>query len=161
MPLSRRPHRARRARRGLALAAVAALAAVLPPRGAAAQPAAQPPRNLQVLPKDIARDSLTQVMRGFTRALGVRCDYCHVQATPDFSRTPSNMGGWAWDRDDKLPKRTAREMIGQLTRGGVVRCRHPACTLRHARSVHFRSEFSPSAHLRGRVLGPGQQHQRI
>jgi hypothetical protein len=45
------------------------------------------------------------------QSLGVRCDYCHVQATPDFSRTPSNLGGWAWDRDDKPTKRRAREMM--------------------------------------------------
>jgi len=44
-------------------------------------------------------------------SLGVRCDFCHVQANPDFSRTPSNAGGWVWDRDDKLTKRRAREMM--------------------------------------------------
>jgi hypothetical protein len=44
-------------------------------------------------------------------SLGVQCDYCHVQATPDLSRTPSNAGGWTWDRDDKKPKRTARDMM--------------------------------------------------
>jgi tetratricopeptide (TPR) repeat protein len=40
--------------------------------------------NLQVFPKDIARDSLQTVMRGFTAALGVRCSFCHVEseATP-------------------------------------------------------------------------------
>src|SRR5262245_50426025 len=44
-------------------------------------------------------------------SLGVRCDYCHVQVAPDFTRTPSNVGGWEWDRDDKPEKRTAREMM--------------------------------------------------
>lgn len=33
--------------------------------------------NLKVLPRDITRDELVQVMRSFTGALGVRCQYCH------------------------------------------------------------------------------------
>lgn len=36
------------------------------------------PKNLQVLPKDISRDSLVQIMRRFSLDLGVRCQYCHV-----------------------------------------------------------------------------------
>jgi tetratricopeptide (TPR) repeat protein len=35
--------------------------------------------NLQVLPSGIPMDSLVSLMSGFTRALGVRCAYCHVQ----------------------------------------------------------------------------------
>lgn len=34
--------------------------------------------NLQFFPEDLARDSLIQVMRGFSFALGVRCQYCHI-----------------------------------------------------------------------------------
>lgn len=33
--------------------------------------------NLKVLPADIRIDSLSETMAGFTRALGVRCTYCH------------------------------------------------------------------------------------
>lgn len=33
--------------------------------------------NLQVLPPTISVDSLLETMAGFTRALGVRCTYCH------------------------------------------------------------------------------------
>lgn len=33
--------------------------------------------NLKVLPTDISIDSLLGTMAGFTRALGVRCTYCH------------------------------------------------------------------------------------
>ena len=36
------------------------------------------PKNLQVLPKDWTGEQLSPVMKGFTRALGVRCSYCHV-----------------------------------------------------------------------------------
>jgi tetratricopeptide (TPR) repeat protein len=36
------------------------------------------PANLQVFPKDWTGERLAPVMRGFTRALGVRCTHCHV-----------------------------------------------------------------------------------
>ena len=35
------------------------------------------PKNLQVLPKEWPGKRLEPVMKGFTRALGVRCSYCH------------------------------------------------------------------------------------
>ena len=87
--------------------------------GAAFAPsvAAQPPGSagerrpklevLQALPES----QLFPVMNLVAESLGVRCDYCHVQVSPDLSKTPSNVGGWVWDRDDKAPKRTAREMM--------------------------------------------------
>lgn len=34
--------------------------------------------NLQVLPENFPPERLRAVMQGFTRALGVRCSYCHV-----------------------------------------------------------------------------------
>lgn len=61
--------------------------------------------NLKVLPKDITRERLTGIMRGFTQALGVRCSTCHVGeeglplATYDFAS------------DDKGTKLKAREML--------------------------------------------------
>ncbi len=36
------------------------------------------PKNLQVLPKDWPGSRLWPVMTGFTNALGVRCEHCHV-----------------------------------------------------------------------------------
>ena len=36
------------------------------------------PKNPRVLPADFPAAKLSAVMRGFTRALGVRCSYCHV-----------------------------------------------------------------------------------
>jgi hypothetical protein len=64
-------------------------------------------RVLQALPEA----QLFPLMNLLADSLGVRCDYCHVQATPDLTRTPSNLGGWVWDSDDKLQKRTARDMM--------------------------------------------------
>ena len=49
---------------------------------AAAPPAGQhppmpKPTNLQVLPKDISTDDLIKLMRGYSQALGVHCNFCH------------------------------------------------------------------------------------
>ena len=87
------------------------------PAAAAAQAAAQQPGSagatrpkLEVL-QSLPEAQLFPLMNLVATSLGVRCDHCHVQANPDLSRTPSNVGGWVWDRDDKLPKRRAREMM--------------------------------------------------
>jgi hypothetical protein len=48
------------------------------------QPGARPQRpqpkpvNLKVLPKDISREDLIKIMRGYTGALGVGCKFCHA-----------------------------------------------------------------------------------
>lgn len=34
--------------------------------------------NLKLLPKDIKRPELTEKMRSFNKALGVKCNFCHV-----------------------------------------------------------------------------------
>jgi tetratricopeptide (TPR) repeat protein len=34
--------------------------------------------NLQVLPKDLGKRELLETMKNFTRALGVRCQFCHI-----------------------------------------------------------------------------------
>src|SRR4029078_9736000 len=75
-----------------------------PPAAGANRPK---PQVLQALPES----QLFPWMTLLADSLGVRCYYCHVQATPDFTRTPSNLGGWVWDSDDKPQKRTARQMM--------------------------------------------------
>ncbi|HEX2311647.1 MAG TPA: hypothetical protein VHH91_13135, partial [Vicinamibacterales bacterium] len=64
-------------------AAAASLASAQNPPPAPAPPGAgtqEEPRfkNLQVLPKGIARPQLGEVMQAFARSLGVGCDHCHM-----------------------------------------------------------------------------------
>lgn len=60
-------------------------------------------KNLQVLPKNISKDSLDMIMDGFKAALGVRCNFCHVfNGKPDFAS------------DEKPEKNIARKMM-QMT----------------------------------------------
>ena len=70
------------------------------PPGAASQY-----KNLQVLPKDIPREQLLNTMRSFTRALGVKCNACHVVTATE----PKEQLDFASDAKDE--KRTARTML--------------------------------------------------
>jgi tetratricopeptide (TPR) repeat protein len=74
----------------------------------ASQTAAQIPEkfeNLQYFPKDIARDSLINIMRGFSFALGVRCQHCHTGGDG------VSFEGVKFASDEKAAKRNARFML--------------------------------------------------
>jgi tetratricopeptide (TPR) repeat protein len=111
--------------------AIAAGALLLLAGAALAQPAQEAPKNLTVLPKDFTRAQVIGVMQNFTAALGVGCEYCHVEkegAPPDFAS------------DDKKEKELARAMMhitqdlnarlpmefgvpaNELTRVGCITC---------------------------------------
>jgi len=66
----------------------------------------QPYENLKYFPKDTPRDSLLGIMQGFTYALGVNCQYCHIQ-----ERQPDGRNRLRPGPDDKREKRTARFML--------------------------------------------------
>jgi len=73
--------------------ALAVPAAAQPPAGGQTPPA---PRNLKILKPE----QVGPAMRGFTAALGVQCNYCHVtEPTRDFAS------------DEKQAKKTARVML--------------------------------------------------
>lgn len=61
--------------------------------------------NLRVLPKDIKRDSLVQIMRGLSLSLNVRCQYCHVGGDG------VSFEGVAFSKDDDPDKVKARFML--------------------------------------------------
>ena len=56
-------------------------------------------KNVQVL-KEIPADDLVPAMQFITASLGVECDFCHVRD--------------AFEKDDKLPKQTARRMMQMM-----------------------------------------------
>lgn len=64
--------------------------------------------NLEILPKDISKAELVSVMRGFSGALGVRCNHCHV------GENVSTLEGFDFASDDKEPKRIARVMMSMV-----------------------------------------------
>jgi hypothetical protein len=73
-----------------------------PPQGGA--PAQPPLQNLQVLPKDMPRAQVIQIMQRFQLALGVNCGHCHVWTG---TGVPTN----DYATDTKPAKRIAREML--------------------------------------------------
>jgi hypothetical protein len=80
--------------------ALAALPAAAQQRGGQAPP---PMTNLQIIPKDTPREQVLQTMQAFTQALGVQCNYCHVQE--------GRGGRNDMAADDKQTKKTARQMM--------------------------------------------------
>ncbi len=119
----------------LASAFVVAVPALLAAQGGGGRGGPQePPKNLQVLPKDMPRQQVTQIMNGFTAALGVNCAYCHVAAAgapagaPPAGGAPGGAPGAGgppgggrggppldYALDDKQQKKIAREMLKMVS----------------------------------------------
>jgi tetratricopeptide (TPR) repeat protein len=66
------------------------------------------PSNLQVLPKEWPGSRLRPVMTGFTRALGVRCSYCHK------GEEGKPLSTYDFASDENPNKNRAREMLRML-----------------------------------------------
>jgi len=66
------------------------------------------PKNLQVFPKDWPGSRLQPLMIGFTRALGVRCSYCHK------GEEGKPLSTYDFPSDDNPNKNRAREMLRML-----------------------------------------------
>jgi tetratricopeptide (TPR) repeat protein len=66
------------------------------------------PSNLQVLPKDWPGKRLQPVMIGFTKALGVRCSYCHK------GEEGKPLSTYDFASDETPNKNRAREMLRML-----------------------------------------------
>lgn len=66
------------------------------------------PKDLQVLPKDWPGSRLRPVMIGFTRALGVRCSYCHK------GEEGKPLSTYDFASNDNPNKNRAREMLRML-----------------------------------------------
>jgi tetratricopeptide (TPR) repeat protein len=66
------------------------------------------PKNLQVFPKDWSGTRLRPVMIGFTRALGVRCSYCHK------GEEGKPLSTYDFASDENPNKNRAREMYRML-----------------------------------------------
>lgn len=71
-----------------------------------ADPANDPPQNLQVLPKDLAPRNLNKLMRRYEQDLGVKCSYCHVENR--------DTGKLDYVSDENPKKSIARVMIAMV-----------------------------------------------
>lgn len=69
---------------------------------AASRPPEEKFKNLKVLPKNISDQRIDKVMEEFSKALGVKCNFCHVQI---------DSTNWDMASDQKPEKNLARKMI--------------------------------------------------
>jgi hypothetical protein len=60
-------------------------------------------KNLKILPKNITKTQLDSVMKHYTLALGVKCNFCHVR--------PKAGEEWDYASDGNKHKLIAREMM--------------------------------------------------
>lgn len=96
----------------LAIVVTAAIALAVAPGVASSQANFQWPEkaeNLEVLPKDFAKEDLRAVMTGFTRALGVRCSHCHM------GEEGQPLSSYDFASDENPKKDVARAMLRMLT----------------------------------------------
>lgn len=111
---------------------VVATLAVLANAGAAAAQIPDEFTNLKVLPKDISKRELVGIMRDFSGALGVRCNYCHV------GEEGADLSTFDFASDDKEAKVVSRVMmnmtseinnahLSKLKRESVTRVRCVTC----------------------------------
>lgn len=82
--------------------------AALPAQGQESWSWPEKPSNLQVLPKDWPGTRLRPVMIGFSRALGVRCSYCHK------GEEGKPLSTYDFASDENPNKNRAREMLRML-----------------------------------------------
>ena len=89
------------------LVSVALISVVLVSLAFSAPPEDKKFKNLKILPKNISEKDLDSVMHGFTRGLGVRCDFCHV---------PTADRKMDFASDEKPEKKIARKMMKMATK---------------------------------------------
>ncbi len=79
---------------------------------ASVMPAHKNFKNLQVLPKDISEHSLDSMMDAYSKALGVKCDFCHVKEDQPVQLFPTANEQPRLDfAKDGEVKNAARQMI--------------------------------------------------
>jgi hypothetical protein len=85
-------------------------------------PALPPPKNLQVLPKDMTAPQVVAIMRNINAALGVQCGYCHVFVA---AGDPTN--DFASDsKTTKLVARVMMQMVGDINAKLAANIKKPA-----------------------------------
>src|SRR2546430_929881 len=90
----------------IALIAVVALIIGMQTFGQTKQEEPPKAKNLKVLPKNITHDELIATMKGFSKALGVRCTTCHVTTSKGTAEHPD----FDFASDAKPEKNIARQM---------------------------------------------------
>jgi Photosynthetic reaction centre cytochrome C subunit len=76
-----------------------------------------PLENIQVLPKTMERPQVVMLMQNINKALGVQCNYCHVEragAQPNEKTGQLPIDPAKDDKDTKKKARVMMRMVGQI-----------------------------------------------
>lgn len=90
-------------------------------------------KNLKVLPKNISHDQLEKVMRQWTQALGVRCNFCHDQDKALDTKPEKQMAREMYKMTAKINSKyfkAEKDSLGMMTQTGV------ACIVCHRGTSH-------------------------
>ncbi len=97
------------------------------------------PENLKVLPKDISEQDLHNAMRNYSKALGVRCNYCHEAHPVEGSDRPR----MDFASDKVKEKEITRDMIkmtaelnDRIGKIGDGKLKQVTCVTCHNGSTH-------------------------
>ena len=93
------------------LAGMVAVAVAASASGSALQWTPSPPSNLRVFAPTTTVRELLPSMRGYTRALGVRGQHCHVYK----GENPDDLSTFDFASDEKKAKVTTRTMMKMVT----------------------------------------------
>jgi tetratricopeptide (TPR) repeat protein len=96
--------------RALRVALAAPLVLLLASAAPALAQMDEPPKNLKVLPKEMARPEVIKIMRVFSVALGEQCEFCHADPPgpgkfPDFASD---------EKENKEKARTMMRMVAAI-----------------------------------------------
>ena len=127
------------------LVGVFALSAFTPDRTSQPQEEEWKGKNLKVLPKDITKGEIEEVMKGFKAALGVECGFCHAKNADDPSKLDfvsdanhhKEAARWMMKMTQRINKKHFKqrdEETGELTQISCMTChngsKHPATVTR-------------------------------
>jgi hypothetical protein len=98
----------------------------------ASMPAADPekPKNLKVLPKNLSHDQVERIMRTWTKALGVRCNFCHERSNEASDIKPEKlMAREMFKMTAKINKKyfkAGKDSLGMVMNSGIacITCHH-------------------------------------
>lgn len=91
-------------------------------------------KNLKVLPKNLTHDQIEGVMRQWTKALGVRCNFCHERGNNAADTKPEKqMAREMFKMTAKINSKyfkAEKDSLGMMTQSGI------ACITCHRGTAH-------------------------
>jgi len=113
-----------------------ALSALIVFGAVASMPAKEPElcKNLKVLPKKMPKDQVEKLMRVWTKALGVRCNFCHERGDDALDTKPEKL--MARDMVKMTDKINSKYFKAKKDSTGMMMATGVACITCHHGTAH-------------------------